>query len=101
MAVCVQNYISRDPNTFLTVGEGQTQTYLELTFKFVQRILVINSQANHKLDGIIAMKIIIAIFENLVGRIDDTMHHFVNVVLAELKNGLDKKAPKNYISMIL
>ena len=78
-------------------------TYLELIFKFIQRILVINSNGMHKLDGIIAMKIICALMENLPGMIDAALPQFVGMLLAELKNALesDPKAPKNYTSMIL
>lgn len=100
-AVGVQNFINRDPQTFLAVGEGQNDTHLELTFKFLQRVLYCNAQGNHKLDGIVAMKILISILENLKGQIDVALPHLIGVVLAELKNGLDKKSPKNYISMIL
>ena len=48
VSVCLQNFISKDPETFLSVGEGQTETYFELAFKFIQRILVINSNGVHK-----------------------------------------------------
>lgn len=64
-ANCIQNYISKDPKTLLTIGEGQTISYLELLFKFVQRILVVNAAGAHKMDGIVAMKIIISLMENL------------------------------------
>jgi hypothetical protein len=48
-------------------------TYLELLFKFVQRILVVNSAGAHKLDGIVAMKIIISLMENLQGMINHAL----------------------------
>lgn len=83
------------------MGEDQKETHLELTFTFLRRVLFCNAQGNSKLDGIVAMKIIIAIFENLAGQIDHALPTLLGVVLAELKNGIDKKAPKNYISMIL
>lgn len=78
-------------------------TYLELVFKFVQRVLVVNSNGMHKLDGIIAMKIIITLMENLPGAIDHALPQFVGMLLAELKNAFesDPQAPKNYTSMIL
>lgn len=34
-SVCVQNYIAKDPETLMTVGEGQTETYFQLVLKFV------------------------------------------------------------------
>jgi len=70
-------------------------------FKFLQRTLVVNSNGNHKLDGIIAMKILITLMENLPGQIDAALPQFVGMLLAELKNAVEEKAPKNYISMIL
>jgi hypothetical protein len=60
-------------------------TYLELLFKFVQRILVVNAAGAHKMDGIVAMKIIISLMENLQGMIDHALPQFVGVLLAELK----------------
>ena len=57
----------------------------------------------HKLDGIIAMKIIITLMENLPGMIDHALPQFIGMLLAELKNAVesDPKAPQNYTSMIL
>ena len=31
----VQNFINKDPETLLSIGEGQTETYFELTIKFI------------------------------------------------------------------
>ena len=33
--VCIQNYIAKDPLTLMSVGAGQTVTYMELTYKFI------------------------------------------------------------------
>ena len=48
VAICVQNFIARDPQTLMTVGEGQTESYFDLTLKFIQRVLVISSNSEHK-----------------------------------------------------
>lgn len=61
-------------------------TYLELVFKFLQRILVVNANGNAKLDGIIAMKVFICLMENMPGMIDHALPQFVGVLLAELHN---------------
>ena len=48
------------------------------------------------------MKVFIAIFENLQGKIDYCLPHFLNILLAELKVLMSKKKPvKNYHSMLL
>lgn len=65
VSVSLQNYIAKDPATFLTQGEGQTQTYIALTFNFVNRVLSVVRNSKHRLDGIVVMKIIIAMLENL------------------------------------
>jgi hypothetical protein len=80
----VQNFIAKDPATFMTVGPEQTMTYLDLTFKFIQRLLVVNSNGAHKLDGINAMKVLIALMENMPGMIDHKLPEFVGMLLAEL-----------------
>lgn len=77
IAVSLQNYIQKDPNTFLQVGEGQTQTYIAMTFKFIERALFINSTSEHMLDGIVVMKTMIAMLENLQGRIDEALPYIV------------------------
>ena len=38
-----------------------------MTFKFVQRILVINQNSRPKLDGVSVLKVVVALFENLPG----------------------------------
>lgn len=103
VVVCLQNFIAKDPQTFLTVGEGQTQTYFELTVKFVQRVLVMNSQSNHKQDGIAIMRAVIAIFENLPGQIDIALPTIVGMLLAEIKLAFENgaKVPRPYQSMLL
>jgi hypothetical protein len=72
-SICVQNFIAKDSKTLLTIGEGQTMSYLELIFKFLQRILVVNANGNAKLDGIIAIKVMICLMENLPGMIDHAL----------------------------
>ena len=67
MAVVVQNFINRDPQSLFTVEEGLTETYFAQTMKFIQRILVINSNSNHKQDGVVILRVLISLFENLPG----------------------------------
>jgi hypothetical protein len=44
-----------------------------MTFKFVERSLVINSNSTHKLDGMVVIKVLIVMVENLKGRIDEAI----------------------------
>lgn len=67
IVTCVQNYIAKDPVTFLTKAADQQHSYLELTFKFLQRVFVLNQNSNSKIDGITALKVVICIFECLPG----------------------------------
>ena len=100
VAIILQNFIAKDPVTFLSVGEGQTETYFELAVKFVQRILVINSNGMHKQDGVTATRVLITIFENLSGQIDGALNMLVGMLLAELKVAFEGSAPSNYKSML-
>ena len=100
VAIILQNFIAKDPVTFLSVGEGQTETYFELAVKFVQRILVINSNGLHKQDGVTATRVLITIFENLSGQIDGALNMLVGMLLAELKVAFEGSAPSNYKSML-
>lgn len=73
-----------------------------MTFKFLQRIFVLNQNSNSKIDGITAMKVVICIFENLPGQIDGALPEFMGMLLAELHVLLSKKKPViNYQSMLL
>ena len=85
----------------MSVGEGQTETYFELAFKFVQRILVINSNSTHKQDGVTILRVLIAILENLPGQIDMALPSLVGMLLAELKMAFEGSTPSNYKSMLL
>lgn len=101
VAVIVQNFVSKDPQGFLSVGEGQTQSFFELTVKFIQRILVNNAQGSHKQDGVTILRVVIAILENLPGQIDNALPVLVGILLAELKQSFENRTPSNYKSMVL
>ena len=63
-------------------------------------------------DGIIILRVVVALFENLLGQIDFEFENLIGILLAELKMAFDpatkaskkkegKETPSNYISMIL
>jgi hypothetical protein len=61
-----------------------------------------NQNSAAKTDGIVGLKIIISVFENLPGQIDPYMNSFVGTLLAELSVHLAKKKPdQTYLSMLL
>ena len=64
---------------------------------------MINSKGVHKQDGVTILRVVIAIFENLLGQIDHALPHIVGMLLAELKMAFEEGAncPKNYKSMLL
>ena len=101
VSICLQNYISKDPTTFISVGEGQTETFFELTFKFIQRILVINQNSVHKQDGVTILRVVIALLENLPGQIDFALPQLVGMLLAENKVAFENETPPNFRSMVL
>lgn len=80
--MALQNFISKDPTTFLSVGEGQTQSYIALTFRYVEKSLKINATSEHMLDGIVVLKVLIAMLENIgEGRINDALPYIVKICL--------------------
>lgn len=102
VSVCIQNYIAKDPATFLSVGNGQTMSYLEQTFKFCQMILVREHASKAKIDALLVLKIILSIFENLPGQIDHAMPNIVGMLLGELQVHLQKKKQvSTFMSMLL
>lgn len=42
VATCVQNYIAKDPKTFLRQAPDHQKSYIQLTFEFLQQIFLIN-----------------------------------------------------------
>ena len=61
-----------------------------------------NSNSKAKDNGIIGLKIVISIFENLPGQIDTLLNNFVGILLAELSVILTRKKPdQTYLSMLL
>ena len=65
-------------------------------------VLKINANSAHYLDGIVAMKVLIAMLENLTSKIDDVMDSIITLCLSELQFLDDKKkVPKSYQSMII
>jgi len=87
----------------LTVAAGQDKTYIALLITFIQRTLEQNKANSAQLDGVTAMRIIIAVFENLKGRIDEAVPIIMDMLKEQLEGQLSKgkKAMVNYTSMIL
>ena len=67
LAIAIQNYISRDANQFLQAGNnGDSEPFIQKTFAFLENVFNINRNVRGDQNGgILAMKIIIALIENL------------------------------------
>lgn len=82
------------------MGEGQTQTHIAMTFKFIEHALKINSTSEHMLDGVVVMKVVIAMLENLGnGMINEALPYILTICTSQLS--LPGKTPKNFISMVV
>ena len=57
-----------------------------------------NQESPDAIDGIVIMKVVIAMLENLKGRIDEALPYVLKICTEELQR---KKMPKNYRSMII
>jgi len=97
VGVCIQNYISKDPDQFLSPLPGGTEPVISLTFKFLERCLELNRNSETKQDALVIMKLFIAIVETLRGRIDDFIAFVVQTCMQELQ----QRNPKNAVLMIL
>ena len=64
----------------MTVYEGET--FIARTFRFIERALKINSTSEHMLDGVVIMKVLMAMLENLKGQIDEAIPHVLRVCLS-------------------
>ena len=71
-----------------------------MTIKFVQRVLQVNANGRNKIDGMHAMKIFLALLENL--DCTNYLPDIVGILLAELHMAANnKKTPKEYTMSII
>ena len=84
-SVCIQNFIAKDPAQFLGPLPGGTEPIAALTCKFLERCLQINGNSQAKQDGLVVMKLFIAMLENLQGRIDDYLPFIMQACMRELQ----------------
>jgi hypothetical protein len=57
-----------------------------MTFKFIQHALRINASSDHMLDGVVVMKVMIAMLENLGGgRINEAVPIIIQVCVSQLQ----------------
>ena len=102
ICVALKNYVSRDPQGMLQVGEDQAKDHLSLMFHFFKRCLEVNRNSSNYLDGIGIMNLIIAILENMQGMIDNALPELLNFITSEITNlaGMSKP-PENFKSICL
>jgi hypothetical protein len=71
-----------------------------MTFKFIEHALKINSNSEHMLDGVVVMKVLIAMLENLGnGMINEALPYILTICTSQLN--LPGKVPKNFTSMVV
>lgn len=80
----LKNYVSRDPEGMLKLGEDQTKSHLHLTFHFIVRCLAVNRNGEGHLDGVTIMGFIVALLENLSGKLDQDLPQILTFLLDEL-----------------
>jgi hypothetical protein len=86
----------------LCVQEGQEKTRFQLLSHFITRCLHVSRNSSDALDGVAIMNLIIAILENMRGRIDQDLASILGVITAELVWVNEKeKGYRNYRSMVL
>lgn len=67
-----------------------------------QRILAMNRNSEHKLDGIAVLKTILSMFENMAGIIDNALPEIVKMLVDELFYEKAQQKPcKSFISMLI
>ena len=76
-----------------TNPDGYDKTFLEMTFNFVQRVLIVDKNNKSKLDGVSVLKVVMTLFEHYPNQINQAMPNFIGMLLAELQVQLNKKKP--------
>ena len=84
VSVALKNYISRDPASMLTVLNNQTETNLAILIHSIKKCLEVNRTEYEWIDGISLISLIIALFENLHGKIDNEIGGLLFIIVNEL-----------------
>jgi len=84
ICVALKNYIARDPNGMMKVGEGQEKTHLGLIYHFIQRCLAVTRNGKDYLDGIAVVSVIVAMFENMHNLLDNDLPQLLTFLVDEL-----------------
>lgn len=103
IVIALKNYIAQDPTGMLAVQDDQGgKTRLELLSHFITRCLAVSHNSSDGLDGVAIMNLLIAILENMQGRVDQNLGGIIGVVTSELNWVNSKeKGYKNYRLMVL
>jgi len=70
----------------MKVGEGQEKSHLALTYHFISRCLSVNRNSKDCLDGVAIVSLIVAIFENMQGRLDQDLPQLLSFLIDELSH---------------
>jgi len=72
-----------------------------LIYHFVSKCLAVNRNSSDGLDGVAIMNLLIAILENMQGKVDGDLPQIIGVITAEIAWLSERKGHKNYRSMAL
>ena len=88
VAVAIKNYIAYDPDGLMEVSKKEKKMNMELLIEFIVKCLEVNRgrPGNDYMSGISIVSMIIALIENLIGRIDNIMPQLLAVLVGELNS---------------
>ena len=101
--ITLKNYVSRDPQGMLKIGEGQTISNLDMYILFIEQCFSINRDEYDWMDGIAVISLAIALFENMPGMIDKEFPKLLAYLASELKfkQSLQKETVTSYYESML
>ena len=85
VSLYVQNLISRDPQSLFCVCEGHNESYFEMIMKFIQKVLIINSKGSIKQCGVVILRVLISLLENLPGQLNSALPDILAMILPEIE----------------
>ena len=86
ISVIFKNYIRRDCEGMTKVLLKQKQTNFALLLKFISKEFKINQHSTEYLNSVSVAGIILAIFENMAGKIDDSFSDIMTMLMNECKH---------------
>lgn len=83
ICVALKNYVCRDPDGMMKVAKGRYKSHLIIYLDFVAGLLKRNRDQDELADGISILGLLIALLDNMPGKIDNHIPSLLTMLITE------------------